>query len=95
MAGEMKQDESTRIGVADPGAGLPPARTASTGAPWIVVLLSRQRDARAATDLHRGAGFYETPEANARLWSEKSISPGLPPLIQPLGAIAGALHGGR
>lgn len=39
MAGEMKQDESTRIGVADPGAGLPPARTASTGAPWIVVLL--------------------------------------------------------
>jgi hypothetical protein len=39
MAGELKQDESTRIGVADPGAGLPPARGASAGAPWIVVLL--------------------------------------------------------
>ena len=39
MAGELKQDESTRTGAADPGAGLPPARGASAGAPWIVVLL--------------------------------------------------------
>ena len=39
MAGELKQDESTRIGAAPPPAGPPPARTAVKGAPWIVVLL--------------------------------------------------------
>lgn len=41
MAGELKQDESTRIGVADPPAGPPPARVTymERGAPWIVVLL--------------------------------------------------------
>ncbi|GAA5050050.1 hypothetical protein GCM10023208_08730 [Erythrobacter westpacificensis] len=39
MAGDLKHDESTRIGAAPPPAGPPPARTVPNGAPWIVVLL--------------------------------------------------------
>lgn len=39
MAGDLKHDESTRIGAAPPPAGPPPARSVPKGAPWIVVLL--------------------------------------------------------
>ncbi|MFB0612588.1 DUF4230 domain-containing protein [Aurantiacibacter poecillastricola] len=40
MAGDLRQNEGSRIRVAEPAAGPPPARQAAArGAPWIVVLL--------------------------------------------------------